>query len=265
MIELIQNALPGDHPWQNQIIWLDATDSTNTQAKLLARRGAPHGTVLMADYQTGGRGRLGRNFHSPAGTGIYMSLILRPDCRPVELMHLTCAVAVAVCDAVEDAVGLRPGVKWINDLVWEKRKLGGILTELGLKNDGTLDYAIVGVGINCCQKSADFPEDIRPIAASLEMAAGKSVDRAGVAAAMIEALEKMSRDLLTGQAEMLDRYRRDCVTIGQEISVIRGDSHRHGKAVGVDEEGGLLVTYPDGSTETVNSGEVSVRGMYGYV
>ena len=265
MKERIIADLPGDHPWQNQILWFGCLDSTNTRAKELAKQGAPEGTVLLADCQTGGRGRLGRSFHSPAGTGIYMSLILRPDCGPGELMHLTCAVAVAMCDAVEAATGLRPGIKWTNDLVWGKRKLGGILTELGLKANGKVDYVIVGIGLNCCQQEEDFPEEIRGIAASLSGITGQNLDRAQLAAAMVTALREMNTRLLTGQEEMLNRYRRDCITLGQQISLVRGDEVRHGKALDIDRAGGLLVEFPDGHRETVTSGEVSVRGMYGYI
>ncbi len=257
--------LPGDHPWQNQILYFDTIDSTNTRLKAMAREGAPHGTVLIADSQTGGRGRLGRSFHSPAGSGIYMSVLLRPGCKPDQLMHLTCAAAVAVCDGVEAALGIRPGIKWTNDLVWGKRKLAGILTELGLAPNGTVDYAIIGVGLNCCQQESDFPEDIRTIAGSLASITGQAIDRAWVAAQLLVALEKMDRGLLTGAEETLHRYRRDCVTLGQEISLVRGDEIRYGTALDVDESGALLVRFRSGETETVNSGEVSIRGMYGYV
>ena len=108
---------------------------------MLASQGAPHGTVLIADRQTGGRGRMGRSFLSPPGVGIYMSILLRPECAPQELMHLTCAVAAAMCRAVECAAGLRPGIKWTNDLVWGKQKFAGILTEMGLNAAGGVDWA----------------------------------------------------------------------------------------------------------------------------
>lgn len=246
--------------------YLEETDSTNDQLKKLARQGAPHGTVLIADRQTGGHGRMGRSFHSPGGVGIYFSLLLRPDCAPGELMHLTCATAVAMCDAVEAAAGLRPGIKWTNDLVHGKRKLGGILTELGLSSRGTVDYAIIGIGINCCQSQKDFPEDIRSIAASLTMVTGKEIDRANVAAAMMEALYRMDTILLPEKQAILERYRKDCITIGQEISLFRvGEEVRHGIAADMDNQGALIVEFADGHRETVNSGEVSIRGMYGYL
>ncbi len=265
MLKQIQNLLPGDHPWQKQIQWFDTIDSTNTRLKVLARGGAPHGTVLIADSQTGGRGRLGRSFHSPGGCGIYMSVLLRPGCTPDRLMHLTCAAAVAMCGAVEKAVGIRPGIKWTNDLVYGKRKLAGILTELGLAPNGTVDYAIIGIGLNCCQQEADFPQDIRSTAGSLASVTGREISRAQVAAAMLEALAEMDRTLLTGAEAALRRYRADCITLGQQISLVRGGDIRHGKALDIDDAGALLVEFAPGQVETVNSGEVSVRGMYGYV
>ena len=266
MKESILSCLTAEYPWRDQFHWLEETGSTNDDLKALAKQGAPHGTVLIADRQSGGHGRMGRSFHSPGGVGIYFSILLRPQCAPSELMHLTCATAVAMCDAVENATGFRPGIKWTNDLVSGKRKLGGILTELGLSAKGSVDYAIIGIGINCCQKEADFAPDIRNIAASLSMVTGKEVDRALVAAAMMDALYQMDTILLMEKACILDRYRRDCITIGQEVSLLRvGEEVRHGKAVAMDDDGALIVQFTDGHTEVVNSGEVSVRGMYGYL
>ena len=250
-------------PWQDSLIYYESIDSTNTQAKILAFQGAPRGTVLIADHQTGGRGRRGRSFHSPAGSGIYMSVILRPHCPPAQLMHLTCAAAVALCNAVEDACGFRPGIKWTNDLVYGQRKLAGILTELGFDAQGNVDWAIVGMGINCTQEEIQFPEEIRSMAGSLASVSGKTIDRAKVAAAMMDALYRMD---LTDKEKILTRYRKDCVTLGKEVSVVRADgvSH-HCTALDIDAEGALIVRHSDGHLETVSSGEVSIRGMYGYV
>lgn len=266
MKETILSNVSADYPWKSHFHWFDEIDSTNDRLKIMARQGAPHGTVLIADRQSGGHGRMGRSFHSPGGVGIYFSILLRPQCQPGELMHLTCATAVAMCDAIEAATGFRPGIKWTNDLVSGKRKLGGILTELGLSSKGTVDYAIIGIGINCCQKQTDFAPDIQNIAASLEMVTGQEIDRAQVAGSMMDHLYHMDKILLTDKAAILDRYRKGCITIGQEVSLLRvGETVRHGKAIGMDDDGALLVEFADGHTEAVNSGEVSVRGMYGYL
>ena len=195
-----------------------------------------------------------------------MSVILRPGCAPADLMHLTCAAAVAMCDAVEESAGFRPGIKWTNDLVSGTRKLGGILTELGFDAAGMVDYAIIGIGINCCQSLSDFPEDIQNMAGSLSSVSGSTIDRAKVAAAMMDAFYRMDQVLLPGKAQLLNQYRSDCVALGKEISAVNADgSIRHGVALDIDEEGGLLVLFHDGHKETVNSGEVSIRGMYGYL
>ncbi len=174
-------------------------------------------------------------------------------------------MVVVMCDGVAQYVGIRPGIKWTNDLVYRQRKLCGILTELGLQPDGSVDYAVIGIGINCCQKPEDFPPEIRDVAGSLSMVSGKDVDRARVAAAMMEALYKMDGQLLSDKKELLNQYRRDCITIGREISLLRGDTVRHGKALDVDDEGALIVEFSPGHIEAVSSGEISIRGMYGYV
>lgn len=264
MKQAILSHLPDTYPWKDHIHWFDSIDSTNDEAKRMARMGAPHGTVLIADHQTGGHGRMGRSFHSPEGVGIYMTVLLRPACKPQELMHLTCATAVAMCDAVEASAGFRPGIKWTNDLVYGKRKLGGILTGMSLTSSGMVEYAIIGIGINCCQTPGDFPEDIAGMAASLSMIAEQKIDRGKVAAAMMEALWTMDQTLLTGKAAMLDRYRSSCITLHQDVVLVRGDEKRYGHALDVDDEGALIVRYDSGETVAVSSGEISVRGMYGY-
>ena len=258
--------LPGDCPWCQQVHYLPVTDSTNTQAKRLAKQGAPHGTILLADCQTGGRGRMGRQFVSPAGQGIYLSAIVRPHCPPEQLLHLTCAVAVAMCDAVEEITGFRPGVKWINDLVHGNRKLGGILTELSVDTaTGLTEYAVIGVGLNCSQSMEDFPPELRDMASSLAMITGRQVNRKDLIGAMITALHRMDGQLLTGKDALMAQYGKDCITLGREVSVHSAAGVWHGTVEGLDESGCLMVRSPDGNLQTVGSGEVSVRGMYGYI
>lgn len=258
--------LPPSFPWSDRIHWYDTIDSTNDEAKRRALEGAPHGTVLIAGHQTGGRGRLGRTFQSPAGKGVYLSVILRPECPPQQLMHLTCAAAVAMCNAVENTAGFRPGIKWTNDLVFQRRKLGGILTELSIAPEtGFVRYAIIGIGINCTQEAQDFPPEIRDMASSLSASAEKKISPHKLAASMVSALHCMDSALMTNRAATLDCYRADCVTLGQEIVLIRGEEKQYGIALDINEEGGLIVRFRDNSIRTVTSGEVSVRGMYGYL
>ncbi len=265
MQENILSCLSQAYPWKDSIHYFPTIGSTNDHIRTLAKSGALHGTAVIAGHQSNGHGRRGRSFHSPEGVGIYLSILLRPQCAPQELMHLTCATAVAVCDALERATTLRPGIKWTNDIVFGKRKLGGILTELGFTPQGKLDYAIIGIGINCCQQETDFPEDIRDMAGSLAMATGTPIDRSRVAAAILEALHQMDSTLFTGKEIMLASYRRDCVTLGRDVVLVRGDEKRYGTALDINDQAALIVRFADGRTETVDSGEVSVRGMYGYL
>ena len=266
MKDKILSFLSKDHPWRDSIIWYDCIGSTNDQAKVLAQQGAPHGTVLIAGRQTLGRGRMGRSFESPANAGVYMSIILRPDCKPEELMHLTCAAGIASCNAVENAFGFRPGIKWINDLVYNKKKLGGILTELSIDSGSQkVQYAVVGIGINCRQQTKDFPPELQEIATSASIICKSDTDPCKLSSALIQSLSQISPILLSQKATIMDSYTKDCITIGQPVQVIRGEHRHQGKAIGLDQDGGLIVTYPDGTTDTVQSGEVSVRGMYGYV
>ena len=253
----------GQHPWRNSNEYFDTIDSTNNYAKKLAMEGADAGTVILAGQQTAGRGRLGRSFSSPANMGLYLSVILRPDCSPSELMHLTCAAGVAACEAVEKATGIAAKIKWTNDLILGKLKLGGILTELSIDPvSQKVAWVVVGIGINCCQEKHHFPADIRHMACSLGM---NWQDVPGLAANLIRSLHKMDATLLTEKAEIMKTFTEKCVTIGSEISVVRGENIRHGKAIDLDEDGGLMVAYPDGTSEVVTSGEVSIRGMYGYL
>ncbi len=253
-------------PWRDTLYWYDEIDSTNTEAKRLAKNGAVHGTVLVAGCQTAGRGRLGRQFSSPGGMGVYLSVILRPERPARELMHLTCAAAVAACKAVEAVCGFMPRVKWTNDLVYNGRKLGGILTELSVDSKtGLVDYAIVGIGINCRQKAEDFPNELQDMAISVSQITGIPCSPAKVAVALTEALYEMSHSLLSRKAAIMDAYKRLCMTLGKEVVLVRGDEKRYATAIDLDENGGLIIRDPDGATECVSSGEISVRGMYGYL
>ena len=258
MSQTIQTYL-SDHPWVDQIVQLDAVDSTNTYAKQLAGVGAPHGTVVLANHQTGGRGRLGRQFSSPAGLGIYCSVILRYAVPPEKLLLLTPVMAEAARRAVVNATGLRPSIKWINDLVLEGRKLCGILTELGS------GFVVVGIGINCHQQPLDFPPELREIATSLAQNLTGPVNRNVVAAELIRQVQLAADGFLDDPAHWMKAYGANCLTIGKDVQLIRGDEVRLAHADGLDEQGALLVTLPDGTKETVFSGEVSVRGLYGYL
>lgn len=258
-------ALLGAHPWSGLVRVYGEVDSTNTVAKQLAAEGAPEGTVVIADSQTAGRGRMGRSFFSPPGQSVFISVVLRPALAPTELTHLTAVSALAVCDTIEASCGLQAGIKWTNDVVYEGHKLCGILTELSIEAEtGVVQYAVVGIGFNCNQRTEDFPPELRQMAASISGCTGQLVDRCALAAQAVVELEHMSSAL--GQKhETLARYAARCVTLGKDVRIVRGDEVRLAHAVGIDENAALQVVYPDGSRGVVNTGEVSVRGMYGYV
>ena len=238
----------------------------SSYAKRIAMTGAPEGTVVIANDQTAGRGRMGRQFQSPRDKGIYLSVLLRPEMEPQRLMPVTAMAGVAVCDAVEKVCGVRPGLKWPNDPVIGNRKLCGILTEMSLEGEtGRVQYLVLGIGINVGQEAEDFSPDVAAIATSLSAYLGRPVSRPELAAALIHELEWLYETLKAGDlSDYLNAYRRDCVNLGKTVQLL-GEEREVVTAVDIDGEFGLVVRTGDGGEKTVRSGEVSVRGMYGYV
>lgn len=245
----------------------DSIDSTNAYLKRIALDGAPDGTVAVAAEQTSGRGRRGRTFQSAAGKGVYLSVLLRPELTPAQLMPLTGLVAVAMSRAVDRVGGTNVQIKWTNDLVLNGRKLCGILTELSVEGEtGALQYVVPGIGINVSQCEEDFDGDVAQIATSILRETGRHISRAELAAAMIEELDALYAALKSGDTSAyLDEYRRRCVTIGREVQLLWQDTKEKVTALDVDEEFGLIVRRENGTVETIRTGEVSVRGLYGYV
>ena len=250
-----------------EIVCLETVDSTNNELKRRAVGEAPDGLVVVAEGQTGGRGRRGRSFASPAGKGLYLSALLRPSCTLEQLPALTAWSAVAVCGAVEALCGVRPGIKWPNDVILEGRKLCGILTELELEAEsGALRYVVVGIGLNLSQTEADFGPEVAPLAISLAQALGRAPRRAEVAAAVLDALDGMYAAFPEQREDWLARYRAGCLTLGRQVRLLRpGRAEETAFAEGIDDDFALVVRRPDGRRESVSSGEVSVRGLLGYV
>ena len=250
----------------SSLLLLHTVDSTNTEVKRRAVAGAAEGLVVLSNHQTAGRGRSGRSFHSPEGDGLYLSALLRPSLPPEAVVNLTAWAAVAVCDGIQAACGVRPQIKWTNDLVLNGKKLCGILTELGLdRNTGALNYLVIGVGINVNQTPERFPEEIRSIATSLSQELDHKVDPERLAVEVIRALDRMYSRFPAEKTAYLEQYRADCLTIGKPVRLVTPAASREAFATGIDEEFRLLVEFPDGSTQAISTGEVSVRGMYGYV
>ena len=243
---------------------LEEVDSTNSYLKREALSGAPDRTAAVAERQTGGRGRMGRTFQSPAGQGVYLSVLLRPKLEPEALMGVTGMAAVAVCDAVEAAAGVRPGIKWTNDLVLNGRKLCGILTELAIEAEtGLAESLVIGAGVNVRQRDADFGPELARMATSLEQE-GCPVSRPKLAAAMIGAFCRLADSLGGDVTPWVDAYRRDCVTLGKPVRLLWTEGQTRAEALDIDGQFGLVVRLPDGAVTTVRTGEVSVRGLYGY-
>ena len=249
----------------NTILRFEEIDSTNTCAKRLALEGAADGTVVIADVQTAGRGRMGRTFQSPKGKGIYLSVLLRPDVPAERLACITPLAGIAVCDAVEAVCGIRPGLKWPNDPVLGKRKLCGILTE-AVTDPAGRTAVILGIGINVLQTEADFDPEIRSVATSLLIETGRAVSREELIGKLLECLEQVYLVLKDGDLSgWVQTYRQDCVHLGRQIRLIGSGGQETATALDVDETFGLIVADGTGAVRTVRTGEISVRGLLGYI
>ena len=247
------------------ILYFEELGSTNTYAKELALTDAPEGTVVIADCQTAGRGRMDRSFQSPKGKGLYLTVLLRPQLPPERLAQVTALAGMAACGAVERVCGVRPGLKWPNDPVLNGKKVCGILTELVTDGKGDL-CLVVGIGINVAQRREDFTPEVAEMAASLEMLLKKPVSRPALAAALLEELDRAYEALERGDLEEYRTcYRWDCVNLGKPVRLIGPGGQEEARAVDIDRDFGLVVRTPDGGEKTVRSGEVSVRGLYGYI
>lgn len=250
-----------------EIVCLDTVDSTNDEVKRRAAAGAAEGLVVLADSQTKGKGRRGRAFSSPAGAGLYLSILLRPSCKLEEMFQLTAWTAVAVCRAVEACTGLSPKIKWTNDIILDGKKLCGILTELGIVGEiGAPDYVATGIGINVTQRLEDFPPEVRSVAISLAQMLPQPPRRLSLAAALIDALDGMYAEFPFRQTHYLAEYRARCVTLGRQVRLLApGKEAEEVFALDIDDSFALRVRHADGREETIRAGEVSVRGLCGYV
>ncbi len=242
------------------IYFYEETDTTNNRARELALEGAPEGTLVVAEKQTAGRGRRGKVWESPLGTGIWMSLVLRPQIMPVEASVLTLLCGLATAEAIEAETGLSAGIKWPNDILINGKKAVGILTEMDCEMS-EVHFVIPGIGINV--NTASFPPEIAEIATSLYLECGKTVSRRRLVHRVLERLEEHYETFLrTGSfAAMLEDYRKHCITLGKEVHVL-GREPFFAEALDITPEGELLVRRADnGKEEVVFSGEVSIRGV----
>ncbi len=231
--------------------------STNTLAKEMAAKGAKEGTVLIAREQTEGRGRMGRSFYSPQASGIYFSVILRPKLTLEDSLLITTAAAVAVSQAMEAVAKVKAEIKWVNDIFIADKKVCGILTEASLNfESGGLEYAVVGIGINI--EAKDFPEDIKGIAGSLFTEKPSALPITSILVAeVLNHLAIYKKEL--SEKHYMEEYRKRSFLLGKNILVLKGKETYPAKAITIDDKARLVVIYEDGTTEALNSGEVSVR------
>lgn len=242
----------------------DVLDSTNLQAKLDAERGAGQGALVVADMQTAGRGRRGRTWSSPAGTNVYFTLILKPELTPDKASMLTPVMGLAVAEGIRRTCGLEAQIKWPNDIVMNGKKVCGMLAEMSLEQD-FIHYIVIGVGINVGLQ--EFPEEIADTATCLQKECGKKVPRAELIANIMKAFEEYY-EAFTKQGELsglMEQYNRLLVNNSREVKVLDPKGEFRGISKGINELGELLVEREDGSVAAVYAGEVSVRGIYGYV
>ena len=240
------------------ILEFDTLASTNDTAKELGLQGAKENTVIIAKKQTNGRGRMGRQFFSPEHSGIYMSILLHPKEEIRDFTSVTTYTAVSVCRAIERVCGLHADIKWVNDIYYKGKKLGGILTEGALSDDmKTASYVIVGIGVNV--SSCDFPTEIADIATSLEDVTGLRLDRCllitEIIAELLSGLDKLS------SAETLEKYRQRSYLIGREITVHKLTASYNARVIGIGDDASLIIRIANGSVEKLITGEVSVREM----
>lgn len=237
-------------------------DSTLSVARALESQGAPDGTVVAAGQQTAGHGRMNRPWVSPPDVGVYFNVLLRPPLPTVQAVHLTPAMAVGVADGL-CCMGFDARIKWPNDIVISGRKVSGMLLEMGGDLE-TLRFVSAGIGINVLNKPEDFPDELRDKAVSLAMLTDRCLTRTDVLCVVLEAIERAVELCYADYPALLDRYRALSVTIGSQI-VASGGANVRGQAVDINDNGELLVRDEAGTLHVLHTGDVSVRGIMGYV
>jgi BirA family transcriptional regulator, biotin operon repressor / biotin---[acetyl-CoA-carboxylase] ligase len=241
-----------------KIVYFDDVSSTNNEARNEAQRGAPEGTIVIAESQNNGKGRLARGWYSPQYQGIWLSVVLRPKFRPADAPKCSLLAAVALERAIFRQTGIHCGIKWPNDLLYGNKKLIGILTEMSAEFDA-INYIVIGMGINVNTFADDLPQELQTIATSLAMITGEKVNRKVLLGKILEELEhsydKVSSE---GFGPLLDEWRQKSITLGKIVDVFGMDEQFSGKAVDIDADGALLIERETG-IERVLAGDVSIR------
>ena len=233
--------------------------SSNTLLRELAVKGAPEGTVIVAEEQTAGKGRMGRAFHSPAGHGVYFSLLLRPGPKTNEAALITAAAAVATARAIEEVFGVRVGIKWVNDLYLDEKKVCGILTNATFDMENSLmESAVLGIGVNVTTPEHGYPEGIEAVAAAItDRLIGKNGERCRLIAATLDSFWGFYNEL--SARRFLDEYRARSILLGRDIYVLSQEGKQPARALEIDDECRLVVRFDNGEVAAIGSGEVSIR------
>lgn len=248
----------------NDVYIYNVIDSTNKEAKRYAIEGKSDTALFISEEQEAGTGRRGRAWISKSGRGIFMSLLLRPEIKPTNASMLTLIAGMSVMKALNRITGLNCMIKWPNDLVLNSKKICGILTEMSAEID-IINYVVIGIGINVNNES--FEKEIEDIATSLRIESDKEYNRTLLITEIIKEFEKLYTDFLKDYslAFMINDYNKACINVGRKVKVEIGGEIIIGKSLNVDETGALNIEQEDGTELIVNSGEVSVRGIYGYI
>lgn len=254
------------------IFCFSSIDSTNEYVKKLANEGYPEGTTVIADMQTKGKGRLGRKWSSKYGLGIYMSILLRPRIIPVKVPVLTLAASIAVADAIKHLYNLNAGIKWPNDIILDDKKVCGILCEMSCELEG-VDYVVLGIGMNVFHKQNHFEDDYKNTATSIMLSLKNNnvqkkydVRRNHIIAEIINRFDEIYDKILNNEKQsVIDLYRKYSVTVGRRLRFISGNKEFEGDALDINEDGSLVIKKDDGTICSIISGEVSVRGIMGYL
>ncbi len=237
---------------------LDSVDSTNTLAKLRAKGGADEGYIVIASHQTAGRGRLGRSFSSPDGTGIYMSIVLKPNLSPEKTVLITTAAAVAVSKAIEHLSGKQTQIKWVNDILIAGKKVCGILTEGSINpQDQTLDFAILGIGINVFCPKNDFDDDIKDIAGFIFDEYNQDIKSALISEIIKNFFEYYKN---IEEKTFFNYYKEKCFVLDKKVNIIKnGEIISNGEVLDILDDFSLMIKHQNGETERLSSGEISIR------
>jgi|LGVE01.1.fsa_nt_gb BirA family biotin operon repressor/biotin-[acetyl-CoA-carboxylase] ligase len=256
----------GIRPWlseNNKKIPIEAfktIDSTNQLAKKMAMNGAEHGTVIVSEEQTKGRGRMGRDFFSPGNSGIYMSIIIKPNVYAYEAVSLTTATSVGVCRGIKKVTNKDVKIKWVNDIYYQNKKIAGILTEAVTDFEtGFLECAIIGIGINFRVPENNFPEEIKAVAGALFNKKPDTLTRNQLVGEIINEVLAVTENL--NNRDYIEEYKAHSMVLGHEIKVFKNNQSFVSKAVDIDLNGGLIIEDQSGKRETLNSGEISIRKM----